>query len=190
MDSSFKQTWDSGLRFQKGQNSGFRFQNRSDSGFKFQSNFLGFIFQKALRAWILDSNFKWVGFWIQIWALRGREPPKGHALESTRQSINSSRPSSHLPAFHCFLKTPKIHLGLLKHVLKVFGKLVFTFFGNPLTSSQQPQGNPSQAGLPWIFETMPVHSALCGIWELFNPYTAKPFPGNCLYWPNLQYSKG
>ena len=22
---------------------------------------------------------------------------------------------------------------------------------------------------------------------LVNPYAAEPFPGNCLYWPNLQY---
>ncbi len=24
---------------------------------------------------------------------------------------------------------------------------------------------------------------------IINPYAAEPFPGSCLYWPNLQHSK-
>ena len=34
--------------------------------FKFQSDFLGFVLKKKVQ--ILGSNFKKVGFWIQIWA--------------------------------------------------------------------------------------------------------------------------
>ena len=36
LDSNFKQTGDSGFKFQKGQDSGFIFQNGLDSGFKLQ----------------------------------------------------------------------------------------------------------------------------------------------------------
>ncbi len=57
LDSNFKQTRDSGFKFQKGQDSGFKFQKGQDSGFRFQPLVL-FWDSYFKIAWIQDSNFK------------------------------------------------------------------------------------------------------------------------------------
>ncbi len=67
LDSNFKQTRDSGFKFQRGQDSGFKFQKGKDSGFRFQPLVLEFWYS-FLNFW--DSNFKpifWDSYFKMAW---------------------------------------------------------------------------------------------------------------------------